>query len=110
MVNKVFTIYSIGIIKTHRGKKYGKLLIDTVIDKYPDIHMALHVRTTNKSAQKLYKSVDFSITKIDKNYYKELNEDAYYMEKNTNTNYSFILSFLFILFILFTLFLLYFFI
>jgi [ribosomal protein S18]-alanine N-acetyltransferase len=78
---RIFTIVSIGVLNTYRGKGYGKMLLQTILDKYPTREISLHVRVTNKVAQKLYKSLGFEIKNIEEKYYHQLNDDAYHMVK-----------------------------
>jgi ribosomal-protein-alanine N-acetyltransferase len=76
---RYFTIISIGILESYRGKGYGKHLLATITNKYPEKDIILHVRVTNKIAQRLYKSLGFVISDIEKDYYHQLNDDAYCM-------------------------------
>jgi ribosomal-protein-alanine N-acetyltransferase len=76
-----FTIISIGVLNTFRGNGYGKLLINKVLDRFPEREISLHVRVTNKIAQGLYKSVGFNIKATEINYYHQLNDDAYHMTR-----------------------------
>ncbi|AYV76595.1 MAG: ribosomal-protein-alanine N-acetyltransferase [Terrestrivirus sp.] len=76
---RTFTIISLGVLNSHRGKGYGKQLIKKVLEKFPEREISLHVRVTNKLAQNLYKSVGFKITGVEKDYYYQLNDDAYHM-------------------------------
>lgn len=78
---KWFTIISIGVLASHRGKKVGKKLLTAVCEKYPDRDIMLHVRLTNVTAQYLYKSVGFQVTDLEENYYPQLKDHAYHMVK-----------------------------
>ena len=82
--NRQFTIISIGVSSAFRGKGYGKMLLQAVLDKFPSREISLHVRVQNKIAQKLYKSVGFEIIDIEEGYYHQLNDDAYHMTKPLN--------------------------
>ena len=79
--NMQFTIISIGVSRAFRGKGYGKLLLQAVLDKFKTREIFLHVRVQNKIAQKLYKSLGFEIKEIIKDYYHLLSDDAYHMIK-----------------------------
>ena len=82
----VFTIISIGVLNTYRGNGYGKLLLQTVLNKYSSREITLHVRATNKLAQALYNSLGFTIENSEENYYYQLNDDAYHMVKKIQSD------------------------
>lgn len=81
-----FTIISIGVYDIFRGKGYGKLLLQTVLNSFSTKEISLHVRITNKIAQNLYKSLGFEIIETEENYYHQLNDDAYHMLKKIDVN------------------------
>lgn len=74
-----FTIISLGVLETSRGKGYAKRLMLTVMNNYPNRDISLNVRLTNIKAQNLYKSLGFETVMIDKGYYWQLNDDALHM-------------------------------
>lgn len=76
---RAFTVISIGVLNKYRGKGYGKLLLNVVLDDYPDRDIFLHVRASNKIARKMYESLGFVVNDLVKDYYYQLNDDAYHM-------------------------------
>ena len=74
-------INNIAVKKEYRGKGYGKMLMNALIEdaKKQNIKaMTLEVRVTNKSAIALYKKLGFKEAGIRKNYYSD-KEDALIM-------------------------------
>lgn len=74
-------INNIAVKKEHRGKGFGKMLMNALIEdaKKQNIKaMTLEVRVTNKSAIALYKKLGFKEAGIRKNYYSD-KEDALIM-------------------------------
>lgn len=74
-------INNIAVKKEHRGKGFGKMLMNALIEeaKKQNIKaMTLEVRVTNKSAIALYKKLGFKESGIRKNYYSD-KEDALIM-------------------------------
>lgn len=74
-------INNIAVKKEYRGKGYGKMLMNALIEdaKKQNIKaMTLEVRVTNKSAIALYKKLGFKEAGIRKKYYSD-NEDALIM-------------------------------
>jgi len=76
-----FTVVSIGVDIKHRGKGYGRLLLDRLVQSHPDREIHLNVRETNTVAQKLYSSIGFVKVEEVINYYHQFNENAYHMIK-----------------------------
>lgn len=79
-----FTIVSVGVKKEARGKGYGKMLMNEVINRYPNVTLCLNVRVMNAPAQKLYKSLGFNDIELVKDYYYQLKDDAYHMKRHPN--------------------------
>ena len=77
-------VYSIGILPEHRGKGYGRLLLENI---ETDLRMhynipaiTLHVRKTNKGAIKFYNKSDYFRAKKIKEYYGK-KTDGFLMKK-----------------------------
>ena len=75
-------LISIAIDPDYRKMKYGKILLERLLDMFKDndkkiIH--LEVRKTNKVALKLYQNFGFRIIGEKENYYS-IGEDAFIME------------------------------
>jgi ribosomal protein S18 acetylase RimI-like enzyme len=77
----VLTIMSIGVLEAYRSNGFGRMLLKAVIDLYKKSDLYLHVRETNITAQKLYKSEGFVSMGTVPKFYKlpTGNEDAYCM-------------------------------
>lgn len=77
-------IISLAILPTWRRKNLATRLVQelcSIMKRHGKKRVKLEVRVSNKSAIKLYKSLDFEKQKIVKNYY-ENGEDAVLMKKH----------------------------
>jgi len=79
-------IQSVAISEAHRGKGYGRIIVENVLDfintmKYK--YARLHVREDNIAARKLYESLGFANLKLLKHYYDH-NKHGFLMEKEIN--------------------------
>lgn len=79
-------LYSIGVDKTHRGKKIANSLLSFVIKELSKLgfkKFLLEVRTDNDRAISLYKKSGFEIKKSIKEFYGD-GCDAYLMQMDIN--------------------------
>lgn len=75
-------ITNIAITPNHRGRKWGELLMRSVMEemvKQGMERMTLEVRASNCAAQSLYKRLGFTIAGVRKGYYADTGEDAMIM-------------------------------
>lgn len=84
-------ITNIAILPNFRGQRWGEFLMRTVMEKMAGLgmeRMTLEVRTSNYSAQSLYKKLGFAVAGIRKEYYSDTHEDALIMwaELGTGVN------------------------
>lgn len=80
-------ITNIAIHSKYRGKGYGEMLFQSVIElskMFGAQTMTLEVRVSNIPAQNLYKKLGFLPGGIRKNYYSDNGEDALVMWVNLN--------------------------
>lgn len=83
ITNDVCYIESIAVDSDHRGKSYGKEILERTLLMLKEdaiIKCVLHVNTTNKIAYHMYKEFGFSNLHLVENFYGE-NSNAYLMEK-----------------------------
>lgn len=72
-------IIKIGVLKEHRGKQYGKHLLDFAFKKWKELgvrFLFLEVRNSNFPARGLYQAQGFEKVGVRKNYYQNPKEDA----------------------------------
>ena len=77
-------ITNIAVDKGYRGLGIGKCLLEYLINLCKNLNcntITLEVRESNLKAQNLYKSFDFTIDGIRKNYYEDNKENAILMRK-----------------------------
>lgn len=72
-------ILSLAMLSEHRKKGNGKELLIKTLNASQSKHVALHVRKTNESAIKLYKSVGFVEIECLSGYYKNPPDDGLIM-------------------------------
>ena len=75
---RVLTIASLAVTPGAQGQGLGRLLMTTVMDRFPSEDLYLHVKCTNQRALSLYLSLGFRILKTIPCYYRDA-EDAYYL-------------------------------
>lgn len=75
-------LFRIGVAKEHRGRGYGKKLMDAMVaySKASGVAaISLEVREGNEPALNLYKSFGFKPEAVRKGYYRDPEEDAIIM-------------------------------
>ena len=75
-------ITNVAVAKEHRGKGYGKMVLEALIQLAADSGMSfmeLEVRRSNTVAQNLYHALGFIDVGYRKRYYSDNNEDALVM-------------------------------
>lgn len=88
---EVFDIVNIIVQKEYRNKGIGTKLLNYVIDNYSECkRIMLEVRESNIEAIEYYKSNNFKIINVRKNYYG--NEDALIMERDVSMKDIYILA------------------
>lgn len=83
-------VTNIALLKEYRGKGYGKILIEALLDLAINSQadtIVLEVRKSNLVAQKLYEKYGFSPRGIRERYYIDNNEDAVLMQKDLGVNF-----------------------
>ncbi len=78
-------ITNIAVDENYRGKGYGHLIMETLINysKAQEFEkLTLEVRSSNEVARKLYENHGFNKIAVRKNYYQKPIEDAIIMERN----------------------------
>lgn len=75
-------ITNVAIAPDYRGKHWGEYLMRSMMDRMAEQgmeRMTLEVRTSNVSAQSLYKKLGFTTAGVRKGYYADTQEDALIM-------------------------------
>lgn len=82
-------VTNIALAKSFRGKGFGKILVESLVDlaqKSDADSIVLEVRKSNLVAQKLYQNLGFAQCGIREKYYIDNNEDAVLMQKSLGAN------------------------
>jgi ribosomal protein S18 acetylase RimI-like enzyme len=80
----IINLAVIGITEAHRGKGYGRRLINQCFEDNKGVRLfSLHVDVNNAPALGLYKSMGFKIVQFLRHYYED-DSDAYFMIKKVN--------------------------
>lgn len=77
-------INNIAVKPKYRGLGLGNIIVEQIINRAKDLSMKniiLEVRSSNYTAQGLYKKYGFKMVGLRKNYYQDIIEDAIIMEK-----------------------------
>ncbi|BDC48431.1 ribosomal-protein-alanine acetyltransferase [Bryobacterales bacterium F-183] len=77
-LDEEFEVINLVVGVEHRRNGYGRLLLETVMQRRPGIWF-LEVRATNHGAISLYKSLSFNQSGVRKDYYQNPPEDGIVM-------------------------------
>ena len=86
-------IVSFAVSESYRGHGLGKILLRSCLNTLRGCPVSLHVRKSNETAQKLYRSHGFEIDHIEASYYNNPIDDAYYMIRCSTETYETIRKF-----------------
>lgn len=64
-------ILNLAVMESFRGKGYGSILLNHILDKYPKDMITLHVREDNLNAIRFYEKWDFEIVRKLTKYYPD---------------------------------------